>query len=240
MTALVTPPARLPSSPPPVATPSDLPLVQRVLQGRAALLQEVVAGAAPPLRRVVGASLLLTALGGLALGAATGPLQAASAALKAPLIHLGALAIAFPALYVFAALAGWRLPLRPTLRLLAVGQGMRGAVLAGLAPVLLFFGGVGSPYWFLLLCGLLTFGLAEGAFLRTLRQGVRIAEDQTGPLPGWVLYGWSGLYVAVSAQLTWSLRPLIQHPSLEGFRLLEGPGGNMFTYLLSDAWRAVL
>ena len=51
---------------------------------------------------------------------------------------------------------------------LYVGLGLRGAIIAGLAPLLIFFSSVGSPYGFLLLLGGLVYGLAEVGFLKVV------------------------------------------------------------------------
>ncbi len=62
-----------PSTPSTPSAGHDTPtLFRRVLQDRRALLSEIVDGERVPLSKVLGASLLLTSLGGLALGAALG------------------------------------------------------------------------------------------------------------------------------------------------------------------------
>src|SRR5205823_6102524 len=157
-----------------------------------------------------------------------GPLQAVSAAVKLPLINLGALAICLPTFYIFAALQGSRLGLDKILRMFAVGLGLRGAVIAGLAPLLIFFSSVGSPYGFILLAGGLAFGIAELGFMKTLDNGVRIYKQKTGdPIGIALVRGWMFLYMLVAMQLTWSLRPVVGVPG-SGFHLImTQDDGNM-------------
>ena len=220
-----------PVAPRPRAPGRGLGLLRRVLQDRERLLAEVVDGAPLPLGKVAVAGLALTALAGVGLGAAAGPLQALSAAVKAPLVTLGAIAVCFPAFFIFGLLQGSRLQLEQSLRLFAVGVGLRGAILAGLAPLLFFFSSVGSPYGFLLLMGLLVFGAADYGMLRTVVRGVELLRERhEDTFSRRFVLGWTALYLAVAVQLTWTLRPFIRHPD-EAFTFIGGRG-NMFTYFL--------
>jgi hypothetical protein len=212
---------------------------RRVLQDRGGLLDEIADGRAPDMTKVAIASLVLSAIGGLGLGVSNGPLQAVAAAAKMPLVTLGALAVCFPAFAIFAALLGSRASVEKVLRVFAVGLGLRGAIIAGLAPLLLFFSSVGSPYGFLLLAGLAVFGIAECGFLRTVERGVAALHARGDPISLGLVRGWAVLYLAVAAQMTWSLRPFIRHPSISDFQLLGGPGGNMFTYVLENVVHAL-
>jgi hypothetical protein len=229
---LVEPP---PNVEPPVESPPESSLLRRVLQDRAALLGEVASGKRGDLFKVALASFGLTALGGVGLGAAHGWEQALSSAVKLPIINLGALAISLPAFYIFAALQGSKLSLEKTLRIFAVGLGLRGAVIAALAPLLIFFSSVGSPYGFLLLAGGLAFGLAEGGFLRSLDQGVRIWKDRTGDKVGLgFVRGWMVLYMIVAMQLTWSLRPVIGEPHEAFMWIRQVDDGNMLVFFFKN------
>lgn len=233
--ALVAPPKLAVSvaahEPAPVAGPPATAF-RRVLQDRARLLEDVATGNAVSLRNVALASFGLTAIGGLGLGVANGAAQAVASAIKLPLINLGALAVCFPALYVFSVLAGSKLSVEKTLRFLAVGLGLRGAIIAGLAPLLIFFSSVGSPYGFLLLTAGVVFGVAELGFLRALDQGIATFKARTDDsISPRLLRGWMALYMLVLMQMTWSLRPVIGEPG-RAFSIVGGyPGdGNMFAY----------
>jgi hypothetical protein len=230
--ALLEPPREAAFDRAPVA-PAEDSLLRRVLQDRTALLEDIACGKKAELFKVALVSFALTALGGLGLGASHGPLQALAAAAKLPLINLAALAICLPTFYIFAALQGSRLGLDKILRLFAVGLGLRGAVIAGLAPLLIFFSSVGSPYGFILLAGGLAFGIAELGFMRTLDHGVRIFKERTGDPVGITLVrGWMVLYLLVALQLTWSMRPVIGEPG-EPFRIfMQQDEGNMFVYFV--------
>ena len=215
-------------------------LLRRVLQDRSTLLDEIACGEKPQVLKVALASFALTALGGLGLGAAHGPLQAVASAVKLPLINLGALLICLPTFYIFAALQGSRLGLDKILRMFAVGLGLRGAVLAGLAPLLIFFSSVGSPYGFVLLAGGLAFGMAEIGFMKTLDAGIGIYKQRTKDPVGLALVrGWMFLYMLVAMQLTWSLRPVIGEPGTPFALITVQDEGNMIVYFVKHVMALV-
>jgi hypothetical protein len=210
--------------------------LRAVLQDRDGLLLRIARGERLDLRRVVLVALGLTALGGLGLGVASGPLQAASAAVKMPLISLLALLITFPAFYVFGVLQGSRIRVEQALRMFAVGFGLRGAIVAGLAPLLLLVASVGSPYAFVLLMGAFVFGVAEIGFLRTTHRGIETLRQERGDeFSPALLYAWSAVYLLVMVQLVWSFRPIIRHPSVEEF-VLFGGHGNLLGYFLQETF----
>ena len=133
-----------------------------------------------------------------------------------------------------------QLRLKTGLRLFAAGMGMRGAVLAGLAPLLLFFSSVGTPYGGLLIGALCAFGLAEFGFLSVIDRGVRtLREEQGDAFKPWLVRAWTLVYLGVTTQLAWSMRPLIRHPSVTEFQLFGGAGQNenMFFYFVEQATR---
>jgi len=225
--------------------PEPSSLFRRVLQDRGALLGEIVAGKSHNLTRVALVGAALTALGGLALGVSSPhPQQILLAAAKTPLIAMGALLICFPAFYIFAALQGSQLSMGKALRMFVVGMGLRGAIIAGLAPLLLFFSTVGSPYGFLLVAGLVTFGLAEAGFLHTLQAGVKQMREAGDSISLTFTRGWMLIYLAVVMQFTWSLRPIIGLCNHEAdvchwMLIGGGPGGNMFTHIMSQVAKLV-
>jgi hypothetical protein len=214
----------------------DPSLLRRVLQDRTALIAEIAEGKRARLLDVAFVSFLLTGLGGLGLGVSHGALQAVSAAIKLPLINMAALAICLPTFFIFAALQGSRLGLEKLLRLFAVGLGLRGAVLAGLAPLLIFFSSVGSPYGFIVLAGGLVFAFAELAFMKCVDQGISVFKEKTNDPVGLALVrAWMVLYLVVALQLTWSLRPIVGAPG-EAFELIRHcDEGNMVVFFVKNA-----
>ncbi|HBP23652.1 MAG TPA: hypothetical protein DEA08_38480, partial [Planctomycetes bacterium] len=170
----------------------------------------------------------------------TSAAQAAAAAVKVPVIFSLSLITCFPAFFIFGLLQGSKLQLKTGLRLFAAGMGMRGAVLAGLAPLLLFFSSVGTPYAGLLIGALCAFGLAEFGFLSVIEKGVRTLRDEQGDaFKPWLVRAWTMVYLGVTSQLAWSMRPLIRHPSVTEFQLFGGAGQNenMFFYFVEQATR---
>jgi len=234
--ALEPPPISTLTAEPPLAPPTpqaEPSVIRRVLQDRGALLDEVIAGKRHDMTRVVWLSFAMVALGGLGLGVSSSHgIQALVAALKMPAILVGALLVCGPAFYISGVLAGSKLRAGQALRIFAVGMGLRGAIIAALAPLLLFFASVGSPYGFLLLTGALVFGLGEIAFLRTVERAISKLRETGDAFSVGLTRVWMVVYLAVAAQLTWTFRPLIGHP--DEVWMLFGGRGNMYTYIVQN------
>lgn len=169
-----------------------------------------------------GASLALVALlCGVAYGAVAGLYQGgwqvALAAVKAPLIVAGSIALCLPSLYVFAGLGGAVLDGR-RLRLVICGLlGLVGLMLAALLPINWLFSVSSRSLGFLVLLHALVWLIAlyfGGAFL------VRVIPE-AGARAGLVL--WVLLVGVVSLQVTTVLRPVLSRapdaPLLERSRL---------------------
>jgi len=231
---------RIPSDPPPPAPPPrpqpPRSLLLRVLQDRQGLIDTVLQGGKIPLKQIVLVALIACAVFGLALGVNSPYLQQPFvAALKLPAVMFGSLAVCFPAFYVLGALRGSSLRVREAFGLIGIGMGLRAALLVSLVPIVLFFSAVGSPYWFLLALGLGVATVAEVGFLHTLERGLYRLKYLRQDTVSLGLYRvWALVYLAVGAQFTWSLRPIIGDPSAEW--LLFGGHGNMLTYALKHVF----
>lgn len=192
------------------------------------------------------ASLLL----GLCYGACMGlfgalngnALQIVASAYKVPLLFLLTVAVTFPSLYVFTALTGSRQGPQPLLRAVLAAGTINLAVLASLGPITGFFTLTTTSYPFMRLLNAVFFGIAGGIAL-TFLQGsllrMETASTESGKLPGrkdapasggvqQVFMVWLGLYMLVSLQMCWVLRPLIGDPKAP-FVWLCPRGGNPFT-----------
>ena len=192
------------------------------------------------------ARLLLAALGlGAAYGACMGLYavltpggpgfaQLASSAVKVPLLFLLTLAVAFPSLYVFSALARSSLDAARTLELLLVAVTVSLAILASLGPVTGFFTLSTESYPFMKLLNLAFFALAGLGglfFLRgALRSAFRAAGEQAWRAQRgarWVLRVWVLIYAVVGLQMGWVLRPFVGAPGLP-FELFRARESNIF------------
>src|SRR5262245_53030070 len=131
--------------------------------------------ALPPARLLL-AALVLGALYGVCMGlyavltpGAPGLEQLAASAVKVPLLFLLTLAVAFPSLYVFSALARSSLGAARTLELLLVAVTVSLAILASLGPVTGFFTLSTESYPFMKLLNVAFFALAGLGGLLFLR-----------------------------------------------------------------------
>ena len=235
--------------------------LDRLLRGEFTRPDELRTGrVALPVRRLVLACLLLGAFYGLCMGlySATGGREDSwkyllASALKVPLLFLLTLAVTFPSLYVFAALAGSRLRLRDTLRLLVAAIAVNLGVLASFGPVTAFFTVSTDSYAFMIFLNVLFFALAGAVGLSFLNRAV----GAVFPSPGRDTEGhdlaapsdatararrifrvWLVIYVVVGAQMGWILRPFIGNPHLP-FQAFRSRWSNVFEFLarlLTDDW----
>lgn len=177
--------------------------------------------------RLLGAALVCGAVFGLCLGlySATsetpaGAWQLLSSMVKVPLLFLLTLLVTFPSLYVFATLAGSRLALGPTLRLLVAAVAVDLAVLASFGPVVAFFTLFTTSYAFIVLLDVGFFVVSGAVSLGFLSRAVSVlfgeATDGGSQRRARLVFRlWLLIYGVVGAQMGWLLRPFIGNPALE-------------------------
>jgi len=112
--------------------------VTSLLSDRERFFAEIADGEdlARKLRFSFGTMVALSAAYGAAAGAYSGPLQAASAAIKLPVLFLATLLICFPAFFVVQVLVGSRLRLVQVLTLACGALALTATLLAAAIPVL--------------------------------------------------------------------------------------------------------
>ena len=153
-------------------------------------------------RRVLAGSVACSALYGAASGFFQGGTQVAIAAVKAPIIVLGAAALCVPSLYVFGLLAGASLTRERLAVVLAGFLGLIALVLVGLLPIEWLFSVSSASISFVVWLHLILWGMAlyfGGRFLR-----VALPE-----MPGGAVLLWLGLFCVVSFQVVTLMRPVL-------------------------------
>ncbi len=177
--------------------------------------------------RLLVATLVCGGAFGVCLGlfAATGQTpdgwwQMVSSAVKVPLLFLLTLLVTFPSLYVFATLAGSRLTLMPTLRLLVGAVAVNVAVLASFGPVVAFFTLFTTSYPFIVLLDVAFFMVSGAVSLGFLSRAVSVlfgdaSAGGSQKRARLVFRLWLLIYGVVGAQMGWLLRPFIGNPGLE-------------------------
>ena len=154
-----------------------------------------------------------SALYGAILGAFSGPQQMLFSALKFPLVVLGSCAICLPSFHVFNALLGARITLRQSANAVLMLAAAAGLILLACAPVVWFFSlsTDDGARGFMAALHLLTLGAATAFGIGLLWRVKRYAhhKDGTPLIHGRVLVLWLGVFLAVAAQLTHYLGPLV-------------------------------
>lgn len=178
-------------------------------------------------------------------------LQVVATALKVPALFLGSVLVTLPSFYVFNALLGpglgWRMLTRTSLR----GVTVMLAVLASLAPIIVFFEVGTTSYAFIKLlvaAGGLVSGLLGVRWLRStldssmspVSRPVLSPDDLESPAwrPAggrWLIWIWITLFAFVGSQMAWILRPFIGSPDTP-FTWFRPAGGT----LLQDLGRTML
>ncbi len=215
-----------------------------------------------------GVLLAVGATGGALYGAAMGLFgvmrpahatwkQVLADAGKVPLLFLLTLAVAFPSLYAFSALADSKLRFLETLKLLLVAIAVNLVLLASFAPVTAFFTMSTTSYSFMVLLNCVFFALSGAISLAVLSRALhavyeppasnstasssaapaKLAHDDDKRLhsrepsrsarPRRVFYAWFAIYGLVGSQMGWILRPFIGAPGLE-FQLFRERQGSFF------------
>lgn len=153
---------------------------------------------------------LFAAIFGATLGFYAFNLQIVFAAIKAPVLIFGTVAICLPALFTFNMLLGSKLSFKQTSTMLSVTAYIMATVLVSLALIVLFFIVSTSSKNFILLLNVAAFGIAGLFGVRMLWTGMDYLTIRSGYEPNrQIIQIWTLIYIFVGTQLAWILRPFI-------------------------------
>ncbi len=164
-----------------------------------------------------------TACFGVTLGGVRGWQQALFTGVKLPLVWLGSLVFCLPGFYVMSALFGQSLRLRALVALLLAAMARAALVLFACLPVLWLVSDILSgelAYHQVTVLSSAIYGLAALAAAGTFVRAYRFTPQMV-PLFGSLCL----LFVIVSGQCAWSLRPFIGRPSQKNVPFLRAPEG---------------
>lgn len=180
-------------------------------------------------RTALLALLLGGALFGGVVGSFRGELQVLYAALKLPLLLLGALVVTAPALWAFGATDERPWPLRTATSLVLVGAGRAALVLASIAPLLWLAMDLYAGYHLSALLCATALGLGGLAGLGVVMRGLSGMARGTLVLSSLVFF--LGL-----AQFGWTLRPWLVRPGSDDVVLVRTERGiGVFGSVLESA-----
>ncbi len=185
------------------------------------------------------ASLLLCGLYGLTMGAThfreadwgAGFAQSLSSAAKVPLLYLLSLLVCCPVLYFVIVLMGSKLSFTQTLALLLLAIAMNAILLAGCAPIVLFFVFTGSGYLFIKLLHVVIFAFSGGWAMMALWHGLASMCEKSDLYPKQairILQIWILIFGFVGTQTAWSLRPFIGDPTQKFEIVRSDQSGNIY------------
>jgi len=201
---------------------------------------------------MVVSSTLALASYGVVLGLSNSVRQAASSAVKLPILFLLTLAICLPTLYFFNLVLGSRLSVRQSLAMVLVAITVTAMLTLAFAPISLFFLITAPNYHFFKVLNVAILSLTGFVGLRFLVSGMRRMNDLDAegrlplvaggpaatalagaargaepPVRMSLLYIWIVLYGFVGTQLGWTLRPFFGDRNT-GFALFRPIQGNFY------------
>ncbi|MBL8858697.1 MAG: hypothetical protein JNL28_09345 [Planctomycetes bacterium] len=171
---------------------------------------------------------------GLKWGVEYGGQHVTAVMVKVPCLFLLTLLVTAPSLYVFSSLAGSKLKLGQTVRLLLASTALSLAVLMSFAPVTAFFTFSTKSHPFMQLLNAVVFTVSGVIGMHFVKK--RLAEalqpedtDGDSPRPArppaltFLLFVWFVIYGSVAGQMGWILRPFVGTPHMpqELFRETE-------------------
>ncbi len=174
---------------------------------------------------------------GFANGATVGFLQVSVSALKVPLLFLLSLLVCYPVLYFVIVLMGSRLTFGQTLALILIAVTMNAVLLAGCAPIVLFFVFTGSGYAFIKILHVAIFAFSGCWAMMALWHGLTAMCEKSDLYPKQaikIMQVWILIYGFVGTQMAWSLRPFIGSPDKPFEVLRADQGGNFYQAVMQS------
>jgi hypothetical protein len=174
------------------------------------------------------------ALYGASAGAYSSVMQAASAAVKLPLLILATFLICFPAFFVVQVLVGSRLRLLQALVLALTAPALTAVLLAAFIPITVFFLVTGANYYFLELLHIGLVLIAGLTGMYALHEGLTIVCEKGGVYPRkavTIMRIWALIFAFVGIQMGWNLRPFLGDRG-EPFKVFRHYEGNFYAAVI--------
>lgn len=191
------------------------------------------------LHSLVMTSLGIIVLGGAVFGAVVGSFrggeQIAYASIKLPFALVMVMVITVPAFHAIGAALGQRWTFQTVVALSLASLGRGALVLFAVAPMLYLAIDLGLQYHSTALVAVLAFGLAGVAALGVLLRGIELPRCRiAGAL------AMAFVFLAVSGQTSWVLRPWLLRPRAESVPFLREREGGFVESIVTSARSAVI
>lgn len=178
-------------------------------------------------------STLFLAIYGAVIGSGN-PLQALSAAIKLPLVMLGGVMACILTLYILDLSLGSERSFFQTLAVVLTAVNALALLLFSFAPITIAFRLTAGGYQFFKILNVLFFAVAAIIGVTYLKKGLNatiIAEKQN-KFSNYLYNFWIFLFVLISSQLAWGIRPFFYTPNPNGFELFVPNGGNVIIEII--------
>ncbi len=206
-----------------------------MLRDRESLFDEILDSKVRPglYVQLIIVSIAFFAIYGIVMGLFNSPLQAASSAVKVPVLFYLALFICYPALFMFNVLLGSKLSFSQSFALILIAYGISASVLVSFAPISVFFMLIGSSYAFLRLLHVAIFSVAGIAGMKALNDGLVYACEKYTVYPRQgvrVFKIWILIFAFVGTQMAWNLRPFLGNKD-QPFQLIREQDSNFYAHM---------
>ena len=216
-----------PTTPERGASSAGLVLIDVLLRDRDRMLDRIRAGhdLTAVMQAMVATIAITMAAAGAALGSYRGGIQIAYAAIKLPIVLLGAAALSAPALWAIGSALGRRSRLAQDLALVMVALARGALLVVACTPLVMVGRAVDLGYHHTILGVVAMFALAGGAATGMIWRGLA-REAATG----WrtAIAGFCVVFTLVGGQLSWALRPYLERPRAPEVPFLREVSGSLF------------
>ncbi|MBN1481886.1 hypothetical protein EH223_06055 [candidate division KSB1 bacterium] len=174
--------------------------------------------------------LIFSMLYGAIMGSYNGLQQAASSAVKMPVLFLLIILICFPAFFVIQTVLGSKLSLGQMISIMLTGFVFMSCIMLSFSTIVIFFMITGDNYAFIKLLHVFIIVVAGFFGMRAIVEALKFSCEKKNIYPKigvQVFKIWIFILAFVGAQLSWSLRPFIGSKDM-AFQLFRQKGGNFY------------
>lgn len=144
-------------------------------------------------------------------------LQAASSAIKMPVLFISTMLFCLPAFYFFSLIFGTKLSIAQVTTVVLTAIGVTAFLLLGFAPITLFFVLTSDNFAFFRLLAVIFVAVSGSVGVYFLWRGmsaVETVDDSYARLRRSLLGTWFAVYAFIGSQMAWRLSPFINDPTL--------------------------
>jgi len=184
--------------------------------------------------KICAITILLLFSYGFVMGVNHSMLQAVSAGIKLTILFILSILICFPTFYVIQVIVGSRMKLINLSAIILSGALLSGWILVAFIPIVIFFMLTGGNYYFmqLLHIAIMAFSSIFGMLVVIDALKFNCELENVYPKTGVTIFRiWIIIFMFVSIQLGWNLRPFMSQKS-ESFQFFRQYEGNFYAAII--------